>query len=93
MLGKGVAAEAAGIEGVAGVTGVNTNGASLALISGGNITQSSPVTNVSALAITASGSIDLDEGGVSNTITSLGAISDLVMDDLIIFSFIYFGPN
>ncbi|MES2673427.1 MAG: MBG domain-containing protein, partial [Pseudomonadota bacterium] len=62
---------------LAGITGINTGGANLTLIAGGsgNITQTSAITNVATFSASAGGSIDLDEGGVSNTIAILGAVT------------------
>ncbi|MES2823032.1 MAG: filamentous hemagglutinin N-terminal domain-containing protein, partial [Pseudomonadota bacterium] len=62
---------------LAGITGINTGGASLTLVAGGsgNITQTSAITNVSTFSASAGGSIDIDQSGVSNTIATLGAVT------------------
>jgi hypothetical protein len=60
---------------VAGVTGIDTGGAGLTLTAAGNISQTGAIANVTSLVLTAGGSIDLDQSGVSNIIAALGAVS------------------
>ena len=62
---------------VLGVSGINSGGSPVTLTAGGsgNITQTDALTNVSTLTATAGGSINLDVGGVSNTIGIINGLS------------------